>query len=58
MVLHKYADNNYGIGHGGENCVCSPTVERKSIQLSSGRGGRHQGYRYEKVVKHNLLPAK
>jgi hypothetical protein len=55
-VIHTFVDNSFGIGHGAENCVCKPAVSKTAKPVARGRHGRHQGYKYNVTVKHNVLP--
>ena len=56
MVTHKFKDMCYGICHTfDKDCKCKPVRQSKPIRVSSGRGGRHQGYRYEITFLHNVL---
>lgn len=59
-TTHTFADNSYGIGHNTGDytkCPCGAQKTATHKQSSSGRGGRHQGYKVASVtVKHNALP--
>lgn len=55
-VIHTYADNSHGVGHQSSmGCACNPTRKAKNVPQSRGSRGRHQGYRVEYVVQHNVI---